>query len=158
MKNYLKIIIMIFFISCDNKKELITTSTDLGKLSKLINLRYAPHSTIYEFSPLGIENPRTDIGQRDYKLIALLNYDEEDFKKISAKLKENKIGERFLDSTQVKKWFPEDLKSGFKKEGNFFLLNNIYSADLFISEKSFFKYGFSYIGDNNKILLYMNTQ
>lgn len=156
-----KIIFLLFYIviiiiySCENK--IGNVNNDIHELNKLIKLDLPLENCTFEYSKLGDEKSRLDIGPNDYGLIAVLKINDKYFEDLVKQIKIERIGSRYLDEKHIKEWFPPYLKGNFEKEGDFYFLKDIYSIEPFVLKNSSLSNGFCFIGNNNTILIFMYT-
>jgi hypothetical protein len=109
----------------------VEVRTDIENLEKQINLPVRPQQVIWT-AEIFDNSKGTVPGPSDYRLTALLKYDEKSAAELTQKLGAE-IMETSLGNADVKPWFPDEVKSEAKTiDGRTYLEGAKYSPDGFL--------------------------
>jgi glucose/arabinose dehydrogenase len=109
----------------------VEVRTDVENLEKQINLPARPQEVVWTAEIL--DNSKGAVpGPTDYRLTALLKYDEKSAAELAQKL-DAQTTEKSLGNADVKPWFPDEVKKEAKTEdGRTYLEGAKYSPDGFL--------------------------
>lgn len=85
-------------------------STDIQKLSTLVNLPERPQRALFSLTPMGKNDAL--IGSTDYTLIALLSYDTDALQRLRERAVRVNSAARTGFLPERPQWFPQDLLGG----------------------------------------------
>lgn len=111
----------------EKKPDISEPSKDIEKLAEAINLKFKPSEAVWHAKTLGNPDNRVP-GPTDHQLIAVMKFNADDEQKFVESLK--KDPEMKIGNTDIKEWFPDDLKA-LKNEENK-IIGEKFSADDFL--------------------------
>lgn len=108
----------------------VEVKTDLAELEKQINLPIRPSEVKWMAETFDNETGAVP-GPNDYRLTALLKYDEKSAAELTRKI-ESETADKSFGRTDVKSWFPDEIKNQAKTvDGRQFLEGEKYPVDGF---------------------------
>lgn len=140
------------------RQEMASYESDVTELAKFINMPELPAGASWKTFDMG-EPSSIAIGPSDWGIIAILEYDDEAFSRLRARLAQSKIeGDVYVETTFVEEWFPAPIVESYgdDEEENYLVLNQPrYSPEPFA--KSPLTQGYAFIRDRF-VFVYLHTQ